>query len=364
MLFAAALFLVAASRVSATVSLYNGLQATVLTPNITTSCNDTFNIALECESLIQLTPYRIAHVNWDASSLSALCTTACKSSLAELTTASESTCGNDVFYIDGNNMTLHHLVDLIQYKWGLLYFCLNVEDTWSITTMEAENAATWPNNTQKCYLGSSEGYWQHYTDGNGTCIEPEWGHEKSSVFETSGYTGMAAMDYYYTVPAPIDDDNYGWAEILDFDEYPLEIQCSSCFLQKFKYGYEGSWGNTWDELTEQVWANIKLNCQLTDVLTPAYNVSGVINEGDWLADPSPVTTVCPQNISVAASESYTCQQAAVQFGIAMSGLFNLNNNLNCRNITGTSICAPMSCPVTVVDLGPTEFANETMGVSP
>jgi hypothetical protein len=96
--------------------------------------------------------------------------------------------------------------------------------------MEAENAATWPNNTQKCYLGSSEGYWQHYTDGNGTCIEPEWGHEKSSVFETSGYTGMAAMDYYYTVPAPIDDDNYGWAEILDFDEYPLEIQCSSCFL--------------------------------------------------------------------------------------------------------------------------------------
>ena len=26
------------------------------------------------------------------------------------------------------------------------------------------------------------------------------------------------------------DDNYGWPLPLEFDEYPTEIQCSSCFL--------------------------------------------------------------------------------------------------------------------------------------
>jgi hypothetical protein len=41
---------------------------------------------------------------------------------------------------------------------------------------------------------------------------------------------MAALDYYVDRPDPIDDDNYGWYEPLEFDEYPLEIQCSSCFL--------------------------------------------------------------------------------------------------------------------------------------
>jgi hypothetical protein len=41
---------------------------------------------------------------------------------------------------------------------------------------------------------------------------------------------MAAADFFITKPDPIDDDNYGWPEPLEFDEYPLEIQCSSCFL--------------------------------------------------------------------------------------------------------------------------------------
>jgi hypothetical protein len=41
---------------------------------------------------------------------------------------------------------------------------------------------------------------------------------------------MAAADFFITKPEPVDDDNYGWHEPLEFDEYPLEIQCSSCFL--------------------------------------------------------------------------------------------------------------------------------------
>jgi hypothetical protein len=41
---------------------------------------------------------------------------------------------------------------------------------------------------------------------------------------------IEAEDYFYNKPDPIEDDNFGWPEPLEFDEYPLEIQCSSCFL--------------------------------------------------------------------------------------------------------------------------------------
>lgn len=101
--------------------------------------------------------------------------------------------------------------------------------SWNITTMVTNGAATWPVNPPKCYLDSSQYVWEHLTDENGICIEPDW-DELDSVFDTSGRDEMSAMDYYADAAEPIDDDNYGWVGALDFDEYPLEIQCSSCFL--------------------------------------------------------------------------------------------------------------------------------------
>lgn len=101
--------------------------------------------------------------------------------------------------------------------------------SWNITTMVANNVATWPVNPQKCYLDSTQGVWEHLTNENGACTEPDR-EELDSVFDTSGRDDMSAMDYYVNAADPIDDDNYGWISALDFDEYPLEIQCSSCFL--------------------------------------------------------------------------------------------------------------------------------------
>ena len=37
-------------------------------------------------------------------------------------------------------------------------------------------------------------------------------------------------DFLYAEPPDEDDLNYGWNGTLEFDEYPLEIQCSSCFV--------------------------------------------------------------------------------------------------------------------------------------
>ncbi|ESZ92887.1 hypothetical protein SBOR_6750 [Sclerotinia borealis F-4128] len=285
-------------------------------------------------------------LEWTTSSLDSLCTTASQTGLAALHFVSQTACPDDTFFIDGNSMSLHDLVDLIDYKWGLIClkdtstndYCLDVEDSWNITTMVANGAATWPVNPQKCYLDSSQGVWEHLTDENGTCIEPDW----------------EELD---------NDDNYGWVSALDFDEYPLEIQCSSCFLQKFKVGYESAWGNTWDEVTEQVWANMQRNCELNEVLTPAHNVSGVIVIDDIVSDPPPVTTDCPQNISISSSEIYTCQEAVVKFGIPSAGLYNLNNDLDCSGLTDRTICAPMSCPILVVNTGATDFANANVPVS-
>ncbi|KAF7872589.1 hypothetical protein EAF04_003509 [Stromatinia cepivora] len=351
-------------------SLYNGLHASILSPDISAACDAAFNTELNCESLIQLTPYSIQSTKWNTSSLTSLCTASCQTGLASLTSLSETACADDTFSIDSNVMSLHELVDMIEYKWGLIClqdettdeFCLDVEDSWNITTMVALDGATWPKNTQKCYLGSSEGYWEHYTGDNDTCIEPEW-TTLESVFETSGRDQMSAMDYYTDAPDPIDDDNYGWPEVLDFDEYPLEIQCSSCFLQRFKVGYESTWGNSWDEVTEQVWANMKQNCGFNENIAPAHNVSGVINIGDDVAPLPPVTTECPQNITISGEEQYTCHEAFVKFKIPTAGLFNLDNSLYCSGLSNTTLCAPMSCPILVVNTGGTSFADVNVPVA-
>ena len=95
--------------------------------------------------------------------------------------------------------------------------------------MVINNEATWPQNTTKCYFDLSEGYWGYILDYDGTCLSPfndDWVNATDAI----GATQMAALDYYVTQPEPINDDNYGWYDALEFDEYPLEIQCSSCFL--------------------------------------------------------------------------------------------------------------------------------------
>jgi hypothetical protein len=96
--------------------------------------------------------------------------------------------------------------------------------------MVETGTATWPNHTTKCYYDSREGYWEIYTDEDGNCTSPYdffW-YDATDPIAPSGQ--MGAEDYYYDKTDPINDDNYGWPDPLEFDEYPLEIQCSSCFL--------------------------------------------------------------------------------------------------------------------------------------
>lgn len=78
----------------------------------------------------------ISVLEWNTSSLDLLCTTACQAGLAALHSVSQTACSDDTFSIDDNSMSLHDLVDLIDYKWGLIClkdtstndYCLDVEN--------------------------------------------------------------------------------------------------------------------------------------------------------------------------------------------------------------------------------------------
>ncbi|KAL3489583.1 hypothetical protein BJX62DRAFT_238980 [Aspergillus germanicus] len=246
-----------------------------------------------------------------------------------------------------------------QYKYDLICladeetgdFCLDVESSWNITTINLAQEATWPTHTDKCYFHVANGHWGYQIDVNGTCLDI-FDFSFADASDEAGIPNMAAADFFITKPDPIDDDNYGWPEPLEFDEYPLEIQCSSCFLKTFRYGLENARGDVWDNITSQTWANMQLNCGWQDLtITPANDyTSDEFEDIEIDVRPGPVTTTCPQTLDIAGSIAMTCQEASVYFQVPTAGLLNLNSALHCRGLTNTTLCAPLSCPIAIVDI--------------
>ncbi|KAF2121004.1 hypothetical protein BDV96DRAFT_641641 [Lophiotrema nucula] len=255
----------------------------------------------------------------------------------------------------GQNMTFNQLTDFVKYKYGLIClaedstgkYCSDVEDSWNITTIVAQGHATWPQHTKKCYMDANNFHWDYVTDEEGNCTFPFENNIWQNASDVAKPGQMAAMDYYMDVLDPIDDDNYGWPLPLEYDEYPLEIQCSSCFQKLFEYGHTSIWGDPWDDLMEQVWSNMKLNCNLNKAIVAANNMSGTLDETvDFPAAPVVVDMAdCPQVINTTTNQ--TCASVTLAHQIPLSGLRNLNNDLTCSNLGNSSLCAPISCPMTV-----------------
>jgi hypothetical protein len=65
---------------------------------------------------------------------------------------------------------------------------------------------------------------------------------------------MQALDYCYKGAEPArgtlkqDPKQFGG---LEYDEYLTEIQCSSCFLNRFKLGFMSRWGEVYNEIKGQ-----------------------------------------------------------------------------------------------------------------
>jgi hypothetical protein len=58
-------------------------------------------------------------------------------------------------------------------------------------------------------------------------------------------TIFEALDYFRKGDAA-PKANMGWDdEILEYDEYPLEIQCHECTINRFKIDYSSEFGGPW-----------------------------------------------------------------------------------------------------------------------
>lgn len=47
-------------------------------------------------------------------------------------------------------------------------------------------------------------------------------------------------------PIALGWQGHGHDEPLEYDEYPLELQCSECFLAQYKHGIESQWGEVYE----------------------------------------------------------------------------------------------------------------------
>lgn len=342
------LLLTSLDGVRGATTLYGGAQNVVLPANLSSSCLAAFNTSLDCPANVQLLTYGNQAVAWNTSSLTLLCTPACNSSLVTLQQAVTSGCAGQSLQLASQNYSYPTLIDLFQYKWSLACltssetgaFCSDVEASWNITTMVANKAATWPTSTNKTYYDISQGSWDPYVDENGTLADPFsddiWVKAADVNISPNQMTGL---DYYVQRLPPSDNTNFGWPTILSADEYPLEIQCSSCFQQRYIHGLESTWGDIWDIMSSQVWANMQSNCNLTTNINPAYNLT--LPPID-LALPPANMSACPNPLTVSNT---TCAAIALDYSVPLASLPALNY-FSCSNVNGV-ICAGLSCPVAV-----------------
>ena len=259
-------------------------------------------------------------------------------------------------------MSFAQIVELRQFKYDIAcmqdtsskQYCLDVERAWDISALVASNTVKWPNNTYKIYPDFSNNEGLDYVFPNGTSLPLEWiapstqfnGPDQQNNATVQG--NLAGPDWYYD-RSGVTYSNHGYHLALNWDEYPTQIQCSSCFLQKFEYGITSPWGNIWDEMTSQIWANIQENCGFTKALVPANNFTGTVNSSD--STTQALTNVNLTNACVQYVQPLNGSQSAMDFAarnnFSYSSLSRMNG-LATIYIGNLVLCAPARCQVQVV----------------
>ncbi|KAH8900847.1 hypothetical protein GQ53DRAFT_815696 [Thozetella sp. PMI_491] len=353
--------------VAAQSQFWNGLQKAVLLPKVSDACDAALNTTINCPAnLIQLITYSMQMVGWNETGLGLVCSAECEASFPNFAAAVSANCGSaqDSINFNSQNMSLSELGPFLSYKYDLLCrrdsatqdLCLFVEDAWNIAELDAQGSATWPQHTEKCYFDPASGAWEYMVDENGTCIDI-FEDTEPYVTDISGSGPFASLAYWstqFTGAKSGTGTNWGWPTPLAFDEYPLEIQCSSCFLSRLQVGYGSRFGPAWDEITEQTWQNIKMNCGLTSTIAPANNLTGKGFESfqKYLAEsqtPRDLSS-CPQTIEVTGSAQYSCNTFALEYSVSTAAIRTFNPGMcgSYNSLFNTTVCAPDACRVAVV----------------
>lgn len=234
----------------AATTLFNTVPI-ALFPDAQQECLDAFNTPLECDEFVQFSSYDLVKLSLTYEKLTRLCTAACDASLDALEVAVTEACATYDFPFNGGYMTAVDVVSFYRYKYGLFclantegHFCLMVEETWDIGALDKAGKATWPTYTVKAHpdwLDNEDGL--PLIDEDGMLME-SWSEQPE--FRNSGHKpGEASTDYYMEGIAP-GWTGHGWPDMLEYDEYPLEIQCSECFLAQYRYGLESKWGEVYE----------------------------------------------------------------------------------------------------------------------
>ncbi|RDW67396.1 uncharacterized protein DSM5745_09262 [Aspergillus mulundensis] len=325
--------------------LMNGLQSRVFPSSMPTSCMAAFNASLDCDSSVQYLYKQHGWVEggWQESNLTRLCTDSCRSSLQSLRTQVDAACASWSTTADGLAVSASGMVDFYLYKYNVTCltdgssFCLLEQDDWTLQALEAK--------------GNDPEYGTNAVDENGTVILPYQDPPPANV-EYSVNLGYASLDYWYNRTEPLTDRGWTNTSILEYDEYPLEIQCSTCFLERFKLGFSSQFGEGYDDVTEQVWHNMQQNCKLDEELYVHPNLN---ETGPWDADrPEIIWTVeapCDRTttLSIAPGEMVTCQDLGLAESVPSSSIPSLNYDAKCDiPLSNGTYCLPEPCDIAVI----------------
>ncbi|KAI0203376.1 hypothetical protein F4808DRAFT_458140 [Astrocystis sublimbata] len=341
--------------VSAATTLFNGAQQAIF-QDASSTCLTAFNLSLACDPSVQLLSYDLDRLEFTQDSLETLCMPSCLSSLQSLETAVSSSCGTYDIDFDGAFLSAVQVVDLFMYKYKMSCladsqgkFCLEVEKTWNISSLNTSGAATWPAHTNKTFPNfnfSPDGTPQDDVDGNIVDNSSPVG-----AFEDFGIKyELTGQDYYQKIDLDDSYADHGWPEPLEYDEYPLELQCSECFLGQYRLGIESQWGEVFDEVSDQVWNNVRQNCDLDWDLVPSHNLStwatNINADLVWTYAPT-----CSRKIVQVAAADGTIASAndvARANNIPTAALVGLNS-VSWNSVPAGEYCAPEACQVALIN---------------
>jgi hypothetical protein len=144
--------------VKAATTLFNGDPGFWLPKTTPTPCLQAFNTSLTCDPVVGALQGQSHWVGWNQTTLPALCTTSCRSSLVSLQSAVESACGSWGPPSNGpDSLNATDILDYFIYKFDKTCltdgttFCHIQEQNWNIPNMIAAGGVTWPTYTNKTY---------------------------------------------------------------------------------------------------------------------------------------------------------------------------------------------------------------------
>jgi hypothetical protein len=357
---------IAASLASTTI--FNGRQSAIFPNGTSQACMSSFDYNLDCDVSFGLLYQQNNWVDWNATTLTAyvgtssyigcpiclsdlfhsLCTENCRTSFNALKRRVRSACADLSFELGSATLNAERIVDFYTYKYNLT--CLSSGSSWCLLDekkwfLEFLPTTTWPKYTDKWYPDWSNDpvNGTSRVDKNGTTILPyNTVPPPVATFES----GMKQALDYRTLPAPATGTLNPNSTIgLEYDEYPLEIQCSSCFLQRFKLGFMSRWGETYDDVKGQAWDNIQKNCNFKQTLMvhPALKPEPASADWSWS-----LPRACEQMVIL--SSRMNCSTFSSMYKVSTAALRDLNKDIRYQGMRTGTYCLPESCEVAMVRL--------------